>query len=144
VHTRFSQRDVRSARAEAQREGRNVRIIVHPECTAEVVRGADSAVSTESMVKLIAQAEPGTRWAIGTEAHLVQRLARQARQRNIDVRMLGRGSPMCGAMLHIAPQDLLWSLDNLSQGRVVNEVIVPRDHRSSALLALERMLRLGA
>ncbi len=59
------------------------------------------------------------------------------------VRMLGRGAPMCGAMLHVAPQDLLWSLDVLAEGRIVKQVRVPQQARAGARLALERMLRIS-
>lgn len=145
VHTRFKKRDVDAARAASKVEGDPVNIVVHPECTADVVAAADSAVSTESMVKMIATAAPGSRFRLGTEAHLVRRLAREAAQRGVEVRMLGEGvPPMCGAMLQISPQDLLWSLDELVNGRIVNEVRVAAEHRPGARLALDRMLRISA
>lgn len=144
VHTRFRPRDVAHARAAAPRDGLPIRIVVHPECTRDVVADADESVSTESMVKMLENAEPNSRWAIGTESHLVQRLARRSAQRGIDVRMLGRAQPMCGAMLHIAPPDLLWVLDNLVQDCIVNRVSVAPATRCGARLALERMLRLSA
>jgi quinolinate synthase len=158
VHTRFTQRDVAHARQSAACDGVDLRIVVHPECTREVVAGSDDVTSTEGMVNMIEAgrgacshppfgAQAGRRrWVVGTESHLVQRLAKRSAERGLDVRLLGRSLALCGAMLHIAPPDLLWVLDNLAapRQRIVNRVRVAAPLREPARCALQRMLTAAA
>ncbi|MFG0275274.1 MAG: quinolinate synthase NadA, partial [Phycisphaerales bacterium] len=116
----------------------------HPECSKEVVDKADLAGSTEYIIRTVEQAAPGTKWAIGTEVHLVNRLAKAAFSRGVHVRILSDCQCLCTTMYRIDQAHLLWSLDNLAQGKVVNRVQVHPDARADAVLALDRMLALPA
>ncbi|MCK4658953.1 MAG: quinolinate synthase NadA [Phycisphaerae bacterium] len=115
------------------------RIVVHPECPWEVVQKADLAGSTEFIIKAIAESPAGSRWAVGTETHLVNRLA--GRHLDKQVRSLAGVQCLCTTMYRIDLGHLLWVLDELSAGRMTNRVIVPPDVRDDALVALERMLK---
>src|SRR5205085_2165756 len=106
-------------------------ILVHPECCKEVVDKADLAGSTEFIIKTIRGAAPGSRWAVGTEHHLVMRLANEAKARGVEVRILSDCQCLCTTMFRIDQPHLLWVLDNLAGAlskdgapRVVNEVRV--------------------
>lgn len=114
------------------------RILVHPECSWEVVQRADLAGSTEFIIRTIAQAPPGSKWAIGTEVHLVSRLASEHPDK--DIRSLSPIQCLCTTMYRISPQHLLWCLDGLAAGRPVNRITVPPAVRAGALAALNRML----
>lgn len=127
--------------AEAHADGRTV--LVHPECAQEVVDIADLAGSTEYIIDTIERAEPGSRWAIGTEVHLVNRIARAARDRGVDARILSDCQCLCTTMYRIDQAHLAWCLDNLAAGKVVNRITVHPEAKSRARLALERMLRLA-
>jgi quinolinate synthase len=125
-------------------------ILVHPECVKEVVDRADLAGSTEFIIKTIRAAAPGSRWAVGTEVHLVSRLAGEASGRGVEVRILSDCQCLCTTMFRIDQAHLLWVLDHLAgrfskdgSPKVVNEVRVHPDARRNALAALERMLRLS-
>lgn len=115
------------------------RIIVHPECTWEVVQRADLAGSTEYIIKIITEAPDGSRWAVGTEINLVNRLANRYAGRKL-VRSLADVQCLCSTMYRIDPQHLLWSLDELAAGRVVNRIRVDDQTRHFARMALQRML----
>lgn len=117
----------------------NMKILVHPECTWEVVQAADLAGSTEYIVRTIDQSPAGSRWAVGTENHLVHRLA-QRHAGNKTVRSLAGIQCLCTTMYRISPQHVLWSLDNLAEGKIVNQIKVDPDTKRQALIALERML----
>ncbi len=119
-----------------------MKILVHPECCKEVVDKADLSGSTEFIIKTIRGAEPGSRWAVGTEVHLVERLAREAVEREVRVRILSSCQCLCTTMFRIDEPHLLWVLDNLATGKVVNRVRVHPDARGPALMALDRMLAL--
>ncbi|TVQ60791.1 MAG: quinolinate synthase NadA [Phycisphaerales bacterium] len=126
------------------------RILVHPECCKEVVDKADLAGSTEFIIRQIEAAEAGTRWAVGTEIHLVNRLAKAAEARGVSVRILSDCQCLCTTMYRIDEPHLLWVLDNLcgvgtkdGEAKVVNQVSVHPEARRMALMALERMLKLG-
>lgn len=129
---------------EARAADANVRILVHPECAKEVVDLSDLAGSTEFIIKTISAAEPGSSWAVGTEVHLVNRLARQAAERGVRVRILSDCQCLCTTMYRIDEPHLLWTLDHLAAGKVVNKVSVHPEARGPALLALDRMLSLSA
>jgi len=137
VHKLFRPEHVATAR----QEGRTV--LVHPECAQEVVDLADLAGSTEFIIDEIAQAEPGSRWAVGTEVHLVNRIARRAAERGVDVRILSDCQCLCTTMYRIDQAHLSWCLDHLAAGKVVNRISVHPEAKRLAKLALERMLRLA-
>jgi quinolinate synthase len=113
-------------------------ILVHPECPWEVVQKADLAGSTEFIIRTIEQAPVGSKWAIGTEVHLVNRLAKQHTDK--DIRSLSPIQCLCTTMYRISPQHLLWCLDALASGHPVNRIQVLPAVREGALLALNRML----
>lgn len=115
-------------------------VIVHPECVYEVVQKADLSGSTEKIMQAIHAAKPGTKWAIGTEVHMVTRLSREAAKRGVEVRILSDCQCLCTTMYRIDPQHLLWVLDHLAEGRAINVVKVDEATRSGALIALQRML----
>ncbi|MHC5108551.1 MAG: quinolinate synthase NadA [Planctomycetota bacterium] len=114
------------------------RILVHPECSWEVVQQADLAGSTEFIIKTVQESPPGSKWAIGTEAHLVGRLAGQYPDRSI--RSLAGIQCLCTTMYRIDMKHLLWALDELVSGRIVNPIKVDSETRRLAVVALERML----
>jgi len=115
------------------------KIIVHPECRWEVVQRADLAGSTEYILKVLDEAPEGTSWAVGTEAHLVNRLANRYAGRKY-IRSLAGIQCLCTTMYRIDLPHLTWSLDELAAGRVVNRIKVHPQTRQEALLALQRML----
>jgi quinolinate synthase len=115
------------------------RIIVHPECKWDVVQAADQAGSTEYIIKVIDEAPEGTSWAVGTEINLVNRLAtRHAGKKKI--RSLGGLQCLCSTMYRIDMPHLLWALDELAAGRVVNQIQVTPEIKRDSILALQRML----
>ena len=134
VHGRFVPEQVDFFRAKDP----SIKVIVHPECTIEVVRKADFVGSTGFIIKTIAESAPGTKWAVGTEIHLVNRLRQEHPDKT--VMPLVAGVCLCSTMNRIDPQHLLYVLENLAEGRVVNEVVVPEPVASEAKLALDRML----
>jgi quinolinate synthase len=134
VHALFRPEHVDQLRAKSP----NVKVIVHPECKWEVVQKADMAGSTAYIVKQIEAAPPGSEWAIGTEVHLVHRLAQQHPEQKITV--LSDCQCLCTTMFRIDLQHLCWVLENLVQGVVVNEIKVDEQTRKWALVALQRML----
>jgi quinolinate synthase len=119
------------------------KILVHPECCKEVVDRADLAGSTEFIIKTIREAEPGTHWAVGTEVHLVTRLAREAAERGVHVRILSDCQCLCTTMYRIDQPHLCWALDKLAEGKVVNRITVNAETKKLALEALDRMLALA-
>ncbi len=122
----------------------DTRILVHPECCKEVVDKSDYRGSTEYIIRMIEDAPEGSRWAVGTEVHLVNRLAQRARQRNVSVRILSDCQCLCTTMYRIDEPHLLWTLDRLAEGEIVNRIQVHPDARRWALVALDRMLELTA
>lgn len=117
-----------------------MKILVHPECAKEVVDKSDLAGSTEFIIKTIEEASPGSRWAVGTEIHLVTRLAKAAAERGVFVRILSDCQCLCTTMYRIDEPHLLWVLDNLAAGKVVNQVSVHPEAKTWAVKALDRML----
>jgi quinolinate synthase len=113
-------------------------ILVHPECAWEVVQKSDQAGSTEYIINTVRQAPPGSKWAVGTEIHLVHRLAQTYTDRTI--RSLAAIQCLCTTMYRIDPGHLLWILDELAAGRVVNQISVPPAVKRGAVTALDRML----
>ncbi len=126
--------------AEARRDHGVETVLVHPECCQEVVELADKVGSTEFIIREIDAAPPNSSWAVGTEVHLVNRLARRAAERGVRVRILSDCQCLCTTMYRIDQAHLLWVLDHLAEGRVVNEIRVHPEARRLARRALDRML----
>lgn len=117
-----------------------IRILVHPECPREVFELADESGSTGNIIQQVRQAPPGTRWAIGTELHLVNRL--KAEHPEQEIYFLSPVVCMCATMYRIDLAHLCWSLENLAAGTPVNVIRVDDDTARWALVALERMLQI--
>jgi quinolinate synthase len=146
VHKLFRPEHCTSIRAQDAAAGTKTHVIVHPECCKEVVDLADMTGSTEFIIQTIDNAPPGTRWAVGTEVHLVNRLANRARERGVEVRILSECQCLCTTMYRIDQPHLLWVLDGLaseSRKRIPNQIKVLPAVRELALLALDRMLKLS-
>ena len=126
----------------ARREMPGVHVLVHPECELEVVEAADTNGSTEFILDSITNAPAGSKWAVGTEINLVSRLAKEMPDRQIVC--LDPEICPCSTMYRIHPSFLLWTLENLVVGNVVNQVKVPAEVRENALISLQRMLTVCA
>jgi quinolinate synthase len=137
VHTRFTVEQISQARAKHP----GVNVVVHPECTLETVRAADMDGSTEFIARTIGSAPPGSVWAVGTEINLVNRLATENPDKTVFC--LDPIVCPCATMYRIHPAYLLWVLEGLRAGLIINKISVPEPTRSEALLALERMLEVG-
>jgi quinolinate synthase len=135
VHNRFTPEMVDARRAQIP----GVKVIVHPECRFEVAQKADSIGSTEGIIKTVEESPAGSRWAVGTELNLVNRLARRSAPER-QVVSLDDCFCVCSTMFRIDPPHLLWALTNLREGRVVNRVAVPAQMAAEARVALDRML----
>ncbi len=136
VHKRFRPQHVVAFRARHPQ----ARVIVHPECTADVVALADDAGSTAHIIREIAAAQPGTTWAVGTETRLVQRL--QTEHPDQTIVPLADVPPYCATMTQITVENLAAVLDGLTQGELPNEITVEEETAKWARVALERMLAL--
>ena len=136
VHQRFTPQQVERVR----REHPGIRVIAHPECRFEVAQSADQIGSTEGIIKAIQSSPAGTEWAVGTEIHLVNRLSKELK--NHRVISLDPSVCVCTTMFRITPQHLLWALENLGEGNVVNRISVDERTRHHARVALDRMLAL--
>ena len=134
VHTRFTTRQIEAARTRFP----DVKIIAHPECTMEVVQAADIDGSTEVIRKVIGEAPPGSVWGVGTEISLVSRLAKQNPDKTVFC--LDPVVCPCSTMYRIHPAYLLWVLEGLAEGVVVNQIVVDDETRRYSRIALERML----
>ena len=115
-------------------------VISHPESSFEVCQKSDYVGSTEYIINTIAESAPGTRWLVGTELNLVNRLHEQFKAENKSVHFMSGTVCMCSTMFRISPSSLLWTLENLVDGTVVNQIKVPQAEAEQARLALERML----
>ncbi|MGL5928052.1 MAG: quinolinate synthase NadA [Dermatophilaceae bacterium] len=136
VHGRFTVDAVEAAR----REVPGVKVIVHPECRNEVVELADEVGSTEKIIRTIAAAPPGTAWAVGTELNLVRRLA--ARHPEQRIVFLEKNVCYCSTMNRIDLPHLVWALESLADGRVVNPIRVEPGVAHGARVARDQMLAL--
>ncbi len=136
VHGRFTEEVVDEARATIP----GVNILVHPECRHEVVEKADHVGSTEYIIKVLDAAEPGSSWAIGTELNLVRRLALAHPDKQVS--FLDRSVCYCSTMNRIDLPHLVWAMENLVAGNVVNQIVVDPDTAHWAKVALDRMLTL--
>jgi quinolinate synthase len=136
VHQRFTVDQIRAARERFP----GVRIVVHPECRMEVVQAADCNGSTEFIARTIAEAPPGSAWGVGTEINLVSRLAKENPDKTVFC--LDPVVCPCSTMYRVHPAYLCWAVESLAEGRVVNQVVVPDDHKRWAKVALDRMLEI--
>ena len=116
------------------------KVVSHPECSLEVCQQSDAVGSTESIIRIVKESAPGTRWLVGTELNLVSRLAEEVKHEGKVVQFMAGTICMCSTMQRIDPQHLAWTLENLADGNVVNRIAVPPHEAVLAKLALERML----
>ena len=136
VHGRFSVANVTEVRDRIP----GVKVLVHPECQHEVVKGADVVGSTEMIIKTVKEAPSGSSWAVGTELNLVKRLA--AENPDKQVYFLDKTVCYCSTMNRIDLPHLVWALESVVAGKVVNEIKVDERVAHHARVALERMLAL--
>ncbi len=118
-------------------------VISHPESPFEVCRKSDHVGSTEYIINTVRDSAPGSRWLVGTELNLVNRLHQQFKHEGKQVHFMSPTVCMCSTMFRIDPQHLAWTLENLVAGQVVNRIVVPAEEAASARLALERMLEVS-
>jgi quinolinate synthase len=135
VHTRFTVRQIEHLRE--QHPG--IKVIVHPEVTWDVVQAADDSGSTEYIIKTVKNSPAGSTWAVGTEVHLVNRLAREVAPERT-VMSIDQFGCLCSTMFRVSPNHLLWTLEGLVAGEVHNRISVPDDQKHWTKVALDRML----
>lgn len=136
VHGRFKAWHVDKIREDVP----GVKVLVHPECTREVVEKSDLDGSTSFIIKTVENAPAGSKWAIGTEVNLVNRL--KHRFPDQEIHLLAPDLCMCATMYRIAPQNLAWAMDNLVNDVVVNEIVVDDKTKHFANIALGRMIEM--
>jgi len=136
VHQKFSVEQI----AHVRELDPDVTVMVHPECPHDVVVASDRSGSTEQILRAVTDAPAGTSWAIGTESNMVNRLA--ANNPDKKVRVLSDMPALCLMMGRVDPAHLLWALDNLAAGDVVNRITVPTDVAGDARIAVERMIEI--
>ncbi|MEP6786905.1 MAG: quinolinate synthase NadA [Acidobacteriota bacterium] len=136
VHGRFKDWHVDKIREDHP----GMKVLVHPECPREVVEKSDLDGSTSFIIKTVENSPAGSKWAIGTEVNLVNRL--QDRFPDKEIRLLAPDLCMCATMYRIAPQNLVWAMENLLDDHVVNEIVVDGETKHFAGVALERMISL--
>jgi quinolinate synthase len=136
VHGRFSIQNINDVRQQVP----GIKVLVHPECQHEVVSNSDVVGSTEMIIKTVRESAPGSKWAIGTELNLVSRLANE----NLDkqVVFLDKTVCYCSTMNRIDLPHLVWAMESLVGGRLVNQIKVEAEIAKYAKVALERMLAL--
>lgn len=139
VHQRFLPSHVDQVREKHP----GIQVIVHPECRWEVCQKADALGSTERLIAIVEKVPAGSAFAIGTEIHLVNRLARRFAPQGKRIITLDDTGCLCTTMYRISPQHLAWALENLVEGRVVNRIQVRRNVKHWARVALDRMLELA-
>ena len=136
VHGRFTPQNIDDVRSRVL----GVQVLVHPECQNDVVMAADVVGSTEMIIRTVASSPAGSKWAIGTELNLVQRLARTNPDKEIV--FLDKTVCYCSTMNRIDLPHLVWAMENLASGRVLNQISVEEKTAHFARVALERMLAL--
>jgi quinolinate synthase len=140
VHQRFLPSHVDQARAKYP----GIQVIVHPECRFEVCQKADMLGSTEQLIARVEKSPAGTAFAIGTEIHLVHRMAQRFASDGKKIISLDDAGCLCTTMYRITPQHLAWALENLIEGRVVNRIQVKAEVKHWARIALDRMIEAGS
>ena len=138
VHARFTARQIEQMRV--QHPG--IRVIVHPEVPWDVVQASDDSGSTEYIIKTVSESPVGSTWAVGTEIHLVNRLASQV-QPDRTVLSLDQFGCLCSTMFRVSPNHLLWVLEGLFAGDVHNRIVVPDAQKHWTKIALDRMLSIS-
>lgn len=138
VHGRFSLESVNEVRERIP----GVNVLVHPECRHEVVAAADQVGSTEYIIKALEAAPAGSKWAVGTELNLVRRLANRFAPEGKEIVFLDRTVCFCSTMNRIDLPHLVWALESLAEGNLVNRIEVDEETERYARLALDRMLAL--
>jgi len=138
VHTRFTAKQIQAVRQQTP----GIRVIVHPEVPWDVVQAADDSGSTEYIIKTVSNSPEGSVWAVGTEVHLVNRLAQQLAPERT-VLSLDQFGCLCSTMFRVSPNHLLWILEELLAGRVHNQVTVPAGQKHWNRVALDRMLSIA-
>ncbi|WP_334108120.1 quinolinate synthase NadA [Methylobacillus sp.] len=136
VHQMFCEQNITRFRAEHP----DGIVISHPESPFEVCLNSDYVGSTEYILKTVSDAPAGTRWLVGTELNLVNRLAEQMKPQGKIVQFMSHVICECSTMARIDPQHLAWTLENLAEGNVVNRIKVPEHEAELARLTLQRML----
>ena len=136
VHQRFLPSHVDQVRAKYP----GIQVIVHPECRFEVCQKSDALGSTERLIALVEQAPAGQMFAVGTEIHLVNRMAKRFAEQGKKIITLDDTGCLCTTMYRISPQHLAWALENLVEGRVMNRIQVRPNVKRWAKVALDRML----
>jgi quinolinate synthase len=136
VHGRFKDWHVDKVRADVP----GITVLVHPEVPRDVVAKSDLDGSTSFIIKTVENSPSGSKWAIGTEVNLVNRL--QQRFPDKDIRLLAPDLCMCATMYRIAPQNLCWAMENIVEGNIVNEIVVDDETAQFANIALGRMISL--
>ncbi len=136
VHQRFLPEHVDKVRTKYP----GIRVIVHPECRWEVCQKADGIGSTDQLIKMVKAAPVGAHFAVGTEIHLVNRLAKETPEKTVIT--LDDSGCLCTTMFRISPQHLCWALENLVEGAVVNQIKVKDEVKHWARVALDRMLEI--
>jgi quinolinate synthase len=136
VHQRFLPEHVERVRGTYP----GIQVVVHPECRWEVCQKADSIGSTDHIIKFVQQAPSGSSIAIGTEIHLVNRLAKEYPDKHVIT--LDDSGCLCTTMYRISPQHLCWALENLVDGNIVNQIKVKDNVKRWARVALDRMLEI--
>jgi quinolinate synthase len=137
VHQMFKPEHVAMFRAKHP----GIRVLVHPECPREVFELADESGSTGKIIRIVESAPPGTKWVIGTELHLVNRLKQQHPEQ--EIYFLSPVVCMCATMYRIDLAHLCWTLENLAAGTPVNPIEVEEGTARWSLVALERMLEVS-
>ena len=115
-------------------------VISHPECNFEVCKLSDYVGSTDFIIKTVTESKPNTRWLVGTELNLVNRIADKFKRQGKIVQFMASTVCMCSTMARIDPQHLAWTLENLVEGKIVNQIRVPAREADLARTALRRML----
>jgi quinolinate synthase len=136
VHERFTAKQIEAVR----KQHPGIRVIVHPEVPWDVVQAADDNGSTEYILKTVRDSAPGSVWAVGTEVHLVNRLAHEVAPQNKTVISLDQFGCLCSTMFRVSPNHLLWILEELVAGRVHNRIVVSDEQKHWNKVSLDRML----
>jgi len=135
VHERFTAKQIEAVR----KQHPGIRVIVHPEVPWDVVQAADDNGSTEYILKTVRESAPGSVWAVGTEVHLVNRLAHEVAPGKTVI-SLDQFGCLCSTMFRVSPNHLLWILEELVEGRVHNRIVVSDEQKHWNKVALDRML----
>ena len=138
VHERFTAKQIEAVR----KQHPGIRVIVHPEVPWDVVQAADDNGSTEYILKTVRESAPGSIWAVGTEVHLVNRLAQEVAPDKTVV-SLDQFGCLCSTMFRVSPNHLLWILEELVEGRVHNRIVVSDEEKHWNTVALDRMLSIS-